>query len=383
MINVAILGSTGSIGRQTINVVRRYPELFRIRALVCGSDADILLSQANEFKPDFVGIANESKLQTVRNGLNYKCETASGDEAQIIGASLPQVDVVVCAVVGLKGLNGVIAGINAGKKIALANKETLVGCGEYVMALAKKKGVPILPVDSEHCAIFQCLLSGRKDDLSRIILTASGGPFRNAKTREELENITPEQAVKHPNWSMGKKISVDSATMMNKGLEIIEARWLFDCENIDYIIQPDSIIHSMVEYNDGSVIAQIAKPNMELPIQYALTYPARMDCGLGRFDFTKDIRFIQPNEELFPLPKYAKDALKEGGTTPAILNAVNEASVALFLDKKIKFTDIMTLAGHTLNTEKGVSYSDYREIIELHERIYTQTLTNYNKILER
>ncbi len=383
MINVAILGSTGSIGRQTLNVIRRYPDLFRVSALVCGSDADILLSQANEFKPDFVGIANEKKVSAVRNGLNYKCEVVGGDEAQIIGASLPQVEVVVCAVVGLKGLNGVIAGINAGKKIALANKETLVGCGQFVMALAKSKGVEILPVDSEHCAIFQCLECGRKEDLSRIILTASGGPFRNAKSFAELENITPAQAVKHPNWSMGKKISVDSATMMNKGLEIIEARFLFDCENIDYIIQPDSIIHSMVEYRDGSVIAQIAKPNMELPIQYALTYPARIDCELGKFDFTKDIRFIQPNEELFPLPKYAKDALKEGGTMPAILNATNEASVALFLDGKIKFTDITALCGHTLNSEKSSAYTDYREIIELHERIYAKITKDYNKILER
>lgn len=383
MINVAILGCTGSIGRQTVNVVRRYPDLFRITSLVCGSDADILLSLANEFKPSFIGIADRSKIDKLKAGLTYRCELVGGDEAQIIAASRAETDVVVGAVVGLNGLRGVVAGIYAGKKIALANKETLVACGRFVTELAKKKNVSILPVDSEHCAIFQCLECGKREDVSRIILTASGGPFRKAESRAELERITPEQAVKHPNWTMGKKISVDSATMMNKGLEIIEARWLFDCENIDYIIQPDSMIHSMVEYNDGSIIAQMAKPNMELPIQYALTYPKRLDCGLGKFDFTKDICFVEPNEELFPMPVYAKQALKAGGTAPAILNATNEAAVKLFLDGEIAFTDIFSLVEHMLNIEPSVEYFDYEEIIELHERIYGVTLKNYRKILEK
>ncbi len=382
MINVAVLGCTGSIGRQTLNVIRRNSDKFRVGALVCGSDADILLSQANEFKPSFVGIADKTKAHRL-NELDYMCEKLAGTEAQEVAAALPEVDIVVAAVVGLKGLNGVVAAINAGKKVALANKETLVAAGQYVMSFAKSKNVEILPVDSEHCAVFQCLKSGKKSELKRIILTASGGPFFGAKTGEELKSITPEQAVKHPNWSMGKKISVDSATMMNKGLEIIEARWLFDTLDIDYIIQPESIIHSMVEFADGSVIAQIAPPDMEMPIAYALNYPDRADAGCPKFDFTKNIRFFEPNEEVFPMPKLAKAALIEGGTAPAVMNAANEAAVKLFLEHKIAFTDIMRLVEHTLNSEKAVPYTDYREIIGLHERICGNILKDYGKILEK
>lgn len=369
MINVAVLGCTGSIGRQTLNVIRRNPDKFRVSALVCGSDADILLSQAEEFKPDFVGIADETKRMRL-DELKYRCEKFAGAKAQEYAAALPCVDTVVAAVVGLNGLKGVIAAINAGKRVALANKETLVAAGRYVTDLAKSKNVDILPVDSEHCAVFQCLKSGKKSELKRIILTASGGPFFGAKNLDELKEITPEQAVRHPNWAMGKKISVDSATMMNKGLELIEARWLFDTMDVDYIIQPESVIHSMVEFVDGSVIAQLAPPDMEMPIAYALNYPDRFEAGCPKFDFTKNIRFFEPNEEVFPLPKLAKSALKEGGTAPAILNAANEAAVRLFLEHKIGFTDIMRIVEHTLNSEKAGEYGDYLEIIELHNRIY-------------
>lgn len=381
MIGVAILGSTGSIGRQTLDVVRQYKDEFRVCALVCGTDAVTLIKQAEEFRPEFVGIADASKKDEL-SAIGYKCEICAGENAQEIAASLSSVDIVVASVVGLSGLKGVIAAINAGKRVALANKETLVACGKYVTELAEKKNVEILPVDSEHSAIFQCLGGGRREDLKRLILTASGGPFRGAKTREELKNVTPEQAIRHPNWSMGKKISVDSATMMNKGLEIIEARWLFGTENIDYIIQPESIIHSMVEFNDGTVVAQIAPADMTLPIQYALTYPERIASKYGNYRFGRPITFVEPNEEVFPMPMLAKKAMKEGGTAPAILNAANEAAVALFLDGKIGFTDIMSIAEHILNIEKATPYSDYREIIELHEKVYSAVTRDYKKITE-
>ena len=380
MISVAVLGSTGSVGRQTLNVIRRFKDKFRVSALVCGSDADTLLKQAEEFRPVFVGIADESKACCF-NKLSYKCAAAAGDSVQQIAASLPETDVVVAAVVGLNGLTGVVAAINAGKRVALANKETLVACGEYVTKLAAEKNVEILPVDSEHCAVFQCLKSGRAEELKRIILTASGGPFFGVTDINVLKRVTPEQAVRHPNWSMGKKISVDSATMMNKGLEIIEARWLFGTENIDYIIQPDSIIHSMVEFIDGSVIAQIAPPDMELPIAYALNYPERLAYKSGKFDFSKNIRFAQPDETMFPMPRYAINAMKIGGTAPALMNAANEAAVALFLSGKIAFTDIMIIVEHILNSEKVASYRDYTEIIDLHARIYGGVLKNYGRIL--
>ena len=381
MIGVAILGCTGSIGKQTLDVVRQYKDEFRVCALVCGTDAVTLIKQAEEFRPEFVGIADETKREALCE-IGYKCEIFAGENAQEIAASLSSVDIVVASVVGLSGLKGVITAINAGKRVALANKETLVACGKYVTELAAKKHVEILPVDSEHSAIFQCLGGGRREDLKRLILTASGGPFRGAKSRDELKNVTPEQAVRHPNWSMGKKISVDSATMMNKGLEIIEARWLFGTENIDYVIQPESIIHSMVEFNDGTVVAQIAPTDMTLPIQYALTYPKRVASRYGNYKFDRPITFIEPNEKVFPMPGLAKAAMREGGTAPAILNAANEAAVALFLNGKIGFTDITSIAEHILNTVKATSYEDYREIIELHEKVCCTVNRDYKRISE-
>lgn len=381
MIGVAILGCTGSIGKQTLDVVRQYKDEFRVCALVCGTDAVTLIKQAEEFRPEFVGIADETKREALCE-IGYKCEIFAGENAQEIATSLSSVDIVVASVVGLSGLKGVITAINAGKRVALANKETLVACGKYVTELAAKKHVEILPVDSEHSAIFQCLGGGRREDLKRLILTASGGPFRGAKSRDELKNVTPEQAVRHPNWSMGKKISVDSATMMNKGLEIIEARWLFGTENIDYVIQPESIIHSMVEFNDGTVVAQIAPTDMTLPIQYALTYPKRVASKYGNYKFDRPITFIEPNEKVFPMPGLAKAAMREGGTAPAILNAANEAAVELFLNGKIGFTDITSIAEHILDIEKATPYEDYREIIELHEKVCCTVNRDYKRISE-
>lgn len=380
MVNVAILGSTGSIGQQTLSVIRRYPDRFRVRALVCGTNSELLLSQAEEFRPDFVGIANESQAKALR-GLSYGAQIEVGRDAQTIAASLPFVDVVVAAIVGLDGLRGVIAAIESGKNVALANKETLVACGQCVMSMARKRGVSMLPIDSEHCAVWQCLQSGEKKEVSRIILTASGGPFRG-KDKEFLRGVTPEMAIKHPNWNMGRKISVDSATMMNKGLELIEARWLFDCENVDYIIQPDSIIHSMVEYCDGAIIAQIASPTMEMPIQYALSYPERLPMDGAKFDFSKSIRFEKPNEDVFPLPKLARESLKIGGTAPAILNAANEAAVKLFLDKKIAFTDIMTIVANILDRESPTSYDDWRDVESVHMRVCELVARDYKKLTE-
>ena len=381
MINVAILGCTGSIGEQTLNVIRRYPRLFRVSALCCGTNAEILIKQANEFKPDFVAISDESKANELKV-LNYGCKIYAGRDAQKIAGSLDGVDVVVCAVVGLIGIEGVVSAIKSGKRVALANKESLVSCGKYVTELALKCGAQIIPVDSEHSAIYQCLKSANRADLRRLILTASGGPFRN-ENREFLQSVTPEQAVKHPNWKMGKKISVDSATMMNKGLEIIEAKWLFETEKIEYIIQPESIIHSMVEFNDGSVIAQIARPTMEMPIQYALSYPERLSIGQEKFYFEKPIQFFKPNEELFPMPSYCYTALKVGKTMPAIINSANECAVKLFLERKIGFLDIMKIVEHTLNNESAYDYTDYTQIVELHEEIFRKIENDYYKILEK
>ncbi len=381
MINVAILGSTGSIGRQTLSVIRRYPDKFRVRALVCGANSELLLSQAEEFCPDFVGIANENESKALSR-LSYKAQIEVGYNAQTVAAALPFVDVVVAAIVGLDGLRGVIAAIEAGKNVAFANKETLVACGQCVMSMAREHGVSILPIDSEHCAVWQCLQNAKKDEVSRIILTASGGPFRG-KDKDFLSKITPEMAIKHPNWNMGKKISVDSATMMNKGLELIEARWLFDCENVDYIIQPDSIIHSMVEYCDGAIIAQIASPTMEMPIQYALSYPERLPMEGAKFDFSKPIYFEKPNEDVFPLPKLARESLKAGGTAPAILNAANEAAVKLFLDRKISFTDITTIVANILDSELSTAYSDWREVELIHMSVCERVAREYKKLTER
>ena len=380
MLNIAVLGCTGSIGVQTLNVVRRYSRLFHISALCCGTNANLLIEQAKEFKPEFVGISDEKQAHRLKE-LDYGCKTCVGKEAQIIAGAMDEVDIVVCGVVGLAGIDGVVSAVKSGKRVALANKETLVSCGQFVMNLAKTTGAEIIPVDSEHSAIFQCLNADKNARLRRIILTASGGPFRG-KTKEFLSMVTPAQAVAHPNWNMGKKISVDSATMMNKGLEIIEARWLFNTQNIDYIIQPKSIIHSMVEFYDGSVFAQIARPTMEMPIQYALTYPERLDLGQAQFDFSQAIEFYPPDEETFPMPTYCRKALEIGGTMPAMINSANECAVKLFLEEKIGFLDIMKIVEHTLITERADEYNSVEQIKQIHDEIYNKIANNYRSITE-
>lgn len=376
---VSILGSTGSIGRQSIAAAKHLG--VPVVALTANRKTDLVEQQARELKPKFVAIFDENAAKDLKTRLaDTDIRVGSGMEGLIEAATLNAADCVVTAVSGSVGLKPTLAAISEKKRIALANKETLVCAGEIVMPAAKAAGAEIVPVDSEHSAIFQCLMGRAPGELKKILLTGSGGPFRG-KSRAELENVTPEQAVKHPNWSMGKKISVDSATMMNKGLEIIEARWLFGTTDIDYVIQRGSIIHSMVEFKDGSVIAQIAPPDMKLPISYALGFPERLPSQSGNFDFSKPITFEKPNETVFPLPKYARQAMMAGGTAPAALNAANEAAVKLFLDGKIAFTDILRLVEHILNSEKTSSYSDYREITSLHSRVYDRIIRDYAHIL--
>lgn len=377
MIRLAIVGSTGSIGTQVLNVVRHYPNNFKIVSLVANSNIELLKRQADEFNPQMVGIVDEKAYLTAKS-LFKNIKLVCGKDALTETVELKNVDTAIVSVVGMLGLKSVIAAINSGKKVALANKEALVSGGEIVMDLAKRKGIEIIPIDSEHSAIWQCLKCGNKNDVSKIVLTASGGAFFKY-TADMLREITPEQAVKHPNWNMGKKISVDSATMFNKGLEIIEARWLFDTKNIDYIIHPESIIHSMVEYTDGAVIAQLSNPDMELPIQLALTYPNRMETMLPKLDLTKKpLTFFEPDENRFPAPRLAKHSLELGGLAPVIFNAANEIAVELFLKNKIKFTDIYKLVESTLLKFKNKKNHTLEEIYITDKNIREELMKDYN-----
>lgn len=380
MKRLAILGCTGSIGRQTLDIVRRYPDKFKVEALVANTDVANLLNLAEEFKPSFVGICTLGLKKEIT--LSYKCEVCEGSEALEYASALPQVDCVVCAVVGMAGLSGVVSAIKNKKQVALANKESLVCAGEIIMNLAKENGVDILPVDSEHSAVWQALSAGREEDVSKIILTASGGPFRHFTNKEQFYSVTVESAIAHPNWSMGKKISVDSASMMNKGLEIIEAYWLFNKKEIDYVIHPQSIIHSMVQFKDGSIIAQMSNPNMELPIQLALSYPERFDTSTPRFTFNKDLTFIAPNEDLFFLPKLAKDSIKQGKSAPCVLNSANEKAVELFLSKKIGFYDMMKLVEKTYLTYSFVPLNSINDVVCVYNDVVRKVELDYKKLLE-
>ena len=341
---IAILGSTGSIGTQTLQVVDEHPELFEVYALTAGSRVEELAAQARKYNPDSVVIADESKYEQLKEALaDLPIKVYAGSDAicQIVKST--PIDVVVTAMVGFAGLRPTIEAIKAGKAIALANKETLVVAGELITRLAIENRVPILPVDSEHSAIFQCLTGESMNSIEKLILTASGGPFRTYNA-EQLQTVTKAQALKHPNWSMGAKITIDSATMMNKGFEVIEAKWLFGIEakNIEVVIHPQSVIHSMVQFSDGSIKAQLGTPDMRLPIMYALTYPQRVNSTFTRLDFNKlsELTFEQPNLELFPNLRHAYDALNMGGNMPCVVNAANEVCVAAFLADKIKFTDM-------------------------------------------
>lgn len=364
--HIAILGSTGSIGRQALEVIESQPDHFVVEVLTANGNADLLIKQAIRFKPNAVVIADEKKYQHVKNLLaRYDIKVFAGNEsiAQIV--QMASIDLVITAIVGYAGLQSTLSAINAGKQIALANKETLVVAGELVTSLAKEKGVNIYPVDSEHSAIFQCLAGEFHNPIEKVYLTASGGPFRG-KDSKFLATVTKEQALKHPNWSMGAKITVDSATLMNKGLEVIEAKWLFglDPKQIDVIIHPQSIIHSIVQFKDGSMKAQMGLPDMKLPIQYAMAYPNRLTSAFPRFNFMDypELTFEQPDKKNFRNLSLAFDAMKAAGNMPCILNAANEEAVAAFLLDKIKFLQISETVEHCMKKISFINkptYDDY------------------------
>ncbi len=351
MKKVIILGSTGSIGTQTLEVVREQPGEFTVVALTAYSSADALIEQAREFVPEFVVIGNKSLYEYVRAALfDLDINVLAGQEALNTITAFAHADIVVTAMVGFAGLIPTMKAIETGKNIALANKETLVVAGDLVMKAARQRGCAILPVDSEHSAVFQCLVGEEHRAVEKLILTASGGPFRNF-SHEQLKTVTPTHALKHPNWNMGAKITIDSATMMNKGLEVIEARWLFDVKpvDIDVVVHPQSIIHSMVQFVDGSIKAQMGLPDMRLPIQYALSFPSRAKSSFERYRFNPidTLTFEKPNMEKFPCLRLAFEALDNGGTAPCVVNAANEIAVAAFLQEKIGFTQIPEIIAQT------------------------------------
>lgn len=373
MKHVAIIGSTGSIGTQTLEIARWNQDI-KICALSAGRNIDLLEKQAREFRPEIVGLWDEKLADELKDRLkDMDIRVVSGMDGLIEIAEYKTSDILVTAIVGMISIRPTVAAIKAGKDIALANKETLVTAGHIIMPLAKEKGVSILPVDSEHSAIFQSLQGNTHDSIEKILLTASGGPFRG-KSREFLKHVKLEDALKHPNWSMGRKITIDSATMVNKGLEVIEAKWLFDVapENIQVVIQPQSIIHSMVEYKDGAVIAQLGTPDMKLPIQYALFYPERRYMPGDRLDFTKlsSIVIETPDMDTFLGLRYAYEAIGIGGSMPTVFNAANEYAVKQFLDRKIDFLDIYDIIRASMDHHKLIENPDIDEILATEQEVY-------------
>ena len=367
MKNVAIIGSTGSIGTQTLDIARANDDI-NICALSAGKNIELLEKQIREFNPEMASVWDEKDALTLKSRLaDHPVEILYGMDGLIETARCQTSDILVTAIVGMIGIRPTIEAINAGKDIALANKETLVTAGHIIMPLAKEKGVKILPVDSEHSAIFQSLQGNTHGAVSKLLLTASGGPFRG-KTTSELSGVRVEDALKHPNWSMGRKITIDSASMVNKGLEVIEAKWLFDIapENIQVVVQPQSVIHSMVEYTDGAVIAQLGTPDMKLPIQYALYYPERRYLAGDRLDFCKlhKIDFEEPDMDTFLGLKYAYEAIGVGGSMPTVLNAANEYAVAQFLDKKIAFLDIYRIIRDCMDAHQVIDNPSIEDILE-------------------
>lgn len=360
MKGIVILGATGTIGVNTLDVISRYKDRYRVIALTANSQHERMLEQCLTYQPDYAVMVDADAAEKLQAALHKQaCPTKvlQGAEALAHVVSLPEVDVVMAAIVGAAGLPSAIAAARAGKRILLANKESLVMSGKLFMDEVRQHGAELLPIDSEHNAIFQCLPANYTDGLvqvgvEKILLTGSGGPFRDMPL-DKLNNVTPEQAIAHPNWNMGKKISVDSATMMNKGLELIEACWLFDTalDNIEVVLHPQSIIHSMVEYIDGSVIAQLGQPDMRTPIAHALAWPQRIKSGVARLNLLEiaSLSFARPDEQRYPCLRLAKQAMQMGGTATTILNAANEIAVQAFLDKVIRFTDIAATVEHTLN----------------------------------
>lgn len=384
--NIAILGSTGSIGTQALEVIRHNPDRFRAYVLTANSNAELLIKQALEFNPEYVVIAEQSKLDEVKSALrNKNIKVLSGQEELCATLERPEISLVLTAMVGFAGLIPTLAAIRAGKDIALANKETLVVAGELVTSLAKQHGVKILPVDSEHSAIFQCLAGEEQNPIEKIYLTASGGPFRG-KDREYLATIGRKEALKHPNWVMGAKITIDSASLMNKGLEVIEAKWLFDLDvsQIDVIVHPQSIVHSLVQFRDGSMKAQMGLPDMKLPIQYAMAYPERIENTFPRFNFTDfpNLSFEQADKTTFRNLALAFDALNAGGNMPCVINAANEVVVAEFLNDRIgflKMSDIIEQCMSEITFISDPSLDDYLESDRI-TRILAQELVTNSKL---
>ncbi|KQL58663.1 MULTISPECIES: 1-deoxy-D-xylulose-5-phosphate reductoisomerase [Bacillaceae] len=380
MKKISLLGSTGSIGTQTLDVIRDHPQAFSLVALSCGVNIELARNQIKEFKPKLVSVAKEEDAKNLQREFGKEVEFYYGDSGLVEVAKSSDADVVVTAITGSVGLLPTLAAIDAGKPVAIANKETLVTAGHLVMEAAQKKGVSLIPVDSEHSAIFQALNGEPHKAIDRLILTASGGSFRD-KARHELQDVTVEQALSHPNWSMGAKITIDSATMMNKGLEVIEANWLFntDYDHIDVVIHKESIIHSMVEFHDRSVIAQLGTPDMRVPIQYALTYPDRFArpegerlnlAELGKLHF-KDLDF-----ERYRCMKFAYEAGKSGGTMPTVLNAANEVAVAKFLKGEITFLQIEDVIEQALHTHTRQANPSLEEILAVDQAVRARVMNN-------
>ena len=373
MKKIAILGSTGSIGTQTLDVVRANGDL-EVVGISAGSNITLLEQQIREFHPKFAAVGDEAKAAELRDRVkDLPVKIGSGMDGMIELATMPESEILVTAIVGMIGIRPTVAAMKAGKDIALANKETLVTAGHIIMPLAEECGVQILPVDSEHSAIFQCLHGENRKEIEKLLITASGGPFRG-KTRAELENVTVEQALRHPNWSMGHKITIDSATLVNKGLEVMEAKWLFgvDLDQIQVIVHPQSIIHSAVQYVDGAVIAQLGTPDMKLPIQYALFYPDRRPMPGKRLDFYElaQITFEKPDMETFFGLKLAYDAQRIGGSMPTVYNAANEKAVGLFLDRKIAYLQIPELIREAMEQHKVIENPNVEEILETEASVY-------------
>lgn len=366
MKKIAILGSTGSIGTQTLDIVREQGDI-QVVAMAAGSNISLLEAQMREFKPSLVSVWDEKKASELRtNTKDLGIKIVSGMEGLLEVSVIPESEILVTAIVGMLGIRPTIAAIKAGKKIALANKETLVTAGHIIIPLAKEYKVPILPVDSEHSAIFQSLQGAGDNKISRILLTASGGPFRGRKA-DELKNIQVEDALKHPNWSMGRKITIDSSTLVNKGLEVMEAKWLFDValDQIQVVVHPQSVIHSAVEYQDGAVIAQLGTPDMRLPIQYALYYPERRNLSGRRLDLFEiaDLTFEKPDTDTFRGLALAYQAMEKGGNIPTVYNAANEKAVSLFLDRKISYPEITELIEACMGNADFIDHPDVDEIL--------------------
>ncbi|MBU1201298.1 MAG: 1-deoxy-D-xylulose-5-phosphate reductoisomerase [Nanoarchaeota archaeon] len=361
MKKIAILGSTGNIGKQVLEVVDKHPDKLKVVALSANDNVELLKEQVKKYKPIAIAISGKKKARELKESVDAR--VYSGHDAQIKIAAMKDYDMLVNAIVGLSGIDATLEAIKNKKDIALANKETLVSAGEIIMKEAKKNNINIMPIDSEHSAIFQCLNGEKKSDVKRLILTCSGGALFK-KTKEELEIVSARDALKHKTWNMGDKITIDSATLMNKGFEVIEAMWLYDLplEKIDVIIHPQSIIHSMVEFNDGSIIAQLSNPDMKLPIQYALSYPERWESPIESLDFAKKLSFDKPDLDRFPCLKYAYEAAEKGGSLPAAMNAANDYMVQRFLNGQCKFLDIQRVIRKVMDEHKVIKNPTLEEI---------------------